>query len=215
MKLTFAQRRRILGASLAVLSMALLVACGGGDASEHSDGGKPVAGGTFTIITNIDGLRLDPTRTAAAPASVGNPILPIFDTLVRVDVDGKITPRIATSVTSEDQQTWTIELREGVTFTDGTPFDAEALKFNWERDKEDTATITQSDAKTMTSMKVTGSTTLEVTLVAPSTSFPFLLQGPLGMIGSPTAIKDMGEDYTVAPVGAGPFVLEKRVPGSM
>ncbi len=172
-------------------------------------------GGTLTVITETDGLTLDPTVTAGGAQSVGNLMLPIFDTLIRVDVNGEIRPRIATSVESEDRQTWIIELREGVTFTDGTPFDAEALKFNWERAQEPTSPITKRDANAITSMTVTSPTTLEVTLDAPSSGFPFLLQGSLGMIGSPTAIKEMGEDYSAAPVGAGPFILEQRVPGSM
>lgn len=217
MKTTFAQRRRFLGASLAVLSMTLLAACsaGGTDEGSNSDAGTPVPGGTLTVIAETDGLTLDPTVTAGGAQSVGNLMLPIFDTLIRVDVHGEITPRIATSVESEDRQTWTIELREGVTFTDGTPFDAEALKFNWERAQQPTSPITQRDASSITSMTVTSPTTLDLTLAAPSSGFPFLLQGSLGMIGSPTAIKEMGEDYSVAPVGAGPFILEERVPGSM
>lgn len=217
MNSTFVQRRRTVGASLAVLSMALLAACSGGGTDEgaNPNGGTPVPGGTLTVITETDGLTLDPTVTAGGAQSVGNVMLPIFDTLIRVDVNGEITPRIATSVESEDRQTWTIDLREGVTFTDGTPLDAEAVKFNWERAKEPTSPITQRDANTMTSITVTSPTTLEVVLNAPSSGFPFLLQGSLGMIGSPTAIKEMGEDYSVAPVGAGPFILDQRVPGSM
>lgn len=216
MKLSPRNRSRTLIASLAVASMSVLAACSpAGNPSEPSEDAEPVAGGSLTVIADTDGLSLDPTVTAAAAQSVGNLMTPIFDTLIRVDHNGEITSRLATSVESEDQQTWVIELREGVTFTDGTPFDAEAVKFNWERAQQPTSPMTVRDASTITSITVTDPTTLEATLTAPSSGFPFLLQGALGMIGSPTAIEEMGEDYGVAPVGAGPFILERRVPGSL
>jgi len=212
-------RRHLTRATLAaVTAFALLAACGGsngGGQGDASDGGKPTAGGTLDLITTTDGLNLDPAKTPGTAANTGTLILPIFDTLVRVNVDGEIVPRIATSIESDDQKTWTITLRDGVTFSDGTAYDAEALKFNWERAQEPTSTTTANDAKTITSMTVVNPTTLEVTLAAPSSTFPNLLQGPLGMIGSPTAIKKLGDEYSVSPVGAGPFTIEKRVSGSL
>jgi peptide/nickel transport system substrate-binding protein len=215
MRSNLGRRHLAPGVLSTVLLMALLVACGGeGDGDASSASGEPVTGGTLNIITTIDGLNLDPAKTPGTAANTGNLLLPIFDTLVRVDINGEITPRIATSVESQDQKTWSIELREGVTFSDGTPFDAEALKSNWERAQEPTSTGTVNDAKTITSMAVISPTNLEVTLEAPSSTFPYLLQGPLGMIGSPTAIEEMGEDYSVAPVGAGPYLIDKRVTGS-
>lgn len=215
------QTRIRIGMALATAVCVAVTACGSvhgeGDDGPDSSGpsGQPQAGGTIRMILPSDGEDLDPAHTTVAPLTgIGDLILPIFDTLVRVDAQGTITPRIATDVTTSDQgTTWTIALRDGVKFSDGTPYDAEALRFNWERYGQAESTQT-TDAKQIAGMRVIDPRKLEVTLAAPNASFPYLLQGALGMNGSPTAIREMGEDYSVAPVGAGPFTLEERNPGS-
>src|ERR1043165_2263936 len=58
----------------------------------------------------------------------------LFDTLTRIDESGKVTPRLALSWTaSEDLKTWVFKLRPGVTFHDGSPFNAQAVAYNYER----------------------------------------------------------------------------------
>ena len=67
--------------------------------------------------------------TAAVSVNSGSTI-----TWRAVDVNGNIEPRLAESVTgSDDSVTWTIKLRDGLTFTDGTPLDAAAVIYNWDR----------------------------------------------------------------------------------
>ena len=207
--------RRLQGVALAAAACLALAACGGASGgAAQGPTGEPQPGGTIRMLMNYDGPDLDPIHTTVAATAFGNQLLPIFDTLIRVDAQGTITPRIATAVTTTDGgTTWTVKLRDGVRFSDGTPFDAAALKFNWERDAEPESGQT-SDARQITAMTVVDPTTLQATLASPNTSFPYLLQGPIGMIGSPTAIQTKGDQYSVAPVGAGPFVLDKRVPGS-
>jgi len=58
----------------------------------------------------------------------------VYESLVQIDGEGNLIPDLATSwEASEDFATWTFKLREGVTFHDGTPFNADAVKFNYDR----------------------------------------------------------------------------------
>ena len=202
-----------------LIGVLVLAGCGGQAESSRSGSGgpegDPVAGGTLRMVMPAEAPQFDPATTTVGP-TFGDQIWPIFDTLVRVDAEGNITPRIAESVTSEndDVQHWTIKLREGVKFSDGTALDAEAVKFNWERAAEETSTQTNSRASQIARMTVVDATTLEVDLKEPDVGFPYSLQGALGMIGSPTAIESMGDEYASAPVGAGPFAYDKRQPGT-
>ena len=216
--------------AIGVATLLVVSACGGkknsggtssssgsGSASGSASGGpsgQPQSGGTIRLIMPTEGQDIDPVHTSVAATAFGDEIWPIFDTLIRVDAAGKITPRIATSVTSSDGGlSWTIKLRDGVKFSDGTPYDAAALMYNWQRDQLPTS-AQAGDAKNITSMTVTDPTTLDIKLVAVNTGFPYLLQGVLGMNGSPTAIKNLGAKYSTNPVGAGPFIVTNRVAGS-
>ncbi len=141
----------------------------------------------------------------------------LYDSLIRVDAEGTITPRLATSVTSDPTfKTWTIELRPDVTFTDGTPFDADAVKVNLERHKDPAVgsrCILQ--AMQIASVTVDGPTTLTVDLTVPNSQFPIRLQGCLGLIASPTALAQYGAEYGSTAdkaVGAGPFTVESFSP---
>ncbi|MBV9593787.1 MAG: ABC transporter substrate-binding protein, partial [Actinobacteria bacterium] len=190
---------------------------GSGSASGSASGGpsgQPQSGGTIRLIMPSEGQDIDPVHTSVAASAFGDEIWPIFDTLIRVDAKGTITPRIATAVTTSDGGlSWTIKLREGVKFSDGTPYDAAALMYNWQRDQLPTS-AQAGDAKNITSMTVTDPTTLDIKLAAVNTGFPYLLQGVLGMNGSPTAIKSMGAKYSTSPIGAGPFIVTNRVAGN-
>ena len=57
----------------------------------------------------------------------------IYDSLLRQEADGKLLARLAKSATVEGPQTVEVELRPGIKFSDGTPLDAEAVKFSIER----------------------------------------------------------------------------------
>jgi peptide/nickel transport system substrate-binding protein len=208
--------RAIAVSGLTVLALALS-ACGGGDSGGAAQGaadGEPQQGGVLKFSMQADGGDLDPAHSSPSPVGWGNLMYPIFDTLVRVDDEGNVEPRIATDVTTEDGGlTWTIVLRPGVEFSDGTPFNAEAVRINWERYRLPES-VAAADAKQLAEIAVVDDTTLTAKLVAPNNGFPYLLQTGLGMIGSPTAIESMGDQYSVSPVAAGPFMVADRVTGS-
>ncbi|TMJ04025.1 MAG: ABC transporter substrate-binding protein, partial [Bacillati bacterium ANGP1] len=88
---------------------------------------------TLRIAVGIDADTLDPAGQTTT--TVANMVDYVYETLVRADyAAGKVAPQLATSWTvSRDGLTYLFRLRQGVTFQDGTPFDAEAVKFTFDR----------------------------------------------------------------------------------
>jgi peptide/nickel transport system substrate-binding protein len=187
------------------------------DTTASTDAAAPegVAGGSLTYITGTEVPGMDPIDGGTSVAVTTNTYdLLLYDQLVRVDLDGTIDPRLAESVTgSADSGTWTITLRDGLQFSDGTPLDAAAVIFNWDRfANPDTGGRCVGDAAAMRSYKAIDDTTIEAVLKEPNSQFPRLLMNCLGTLGSPTGIQAAGQEgFTTAPVGAGPFVLQEWV----
>ncbi len=94
--------------------------------------GGSIAVGLELDIPGFDVLKVGVYDTAALTASSA-----LFDTLTYLDANGKPQPKLALSWShSEDFKTWTFKLRPGVKFHDGTPFNAEAYKANFDRQKD-------------------------------------------------------------------------------
>ncbi len=141
-------------------------------------------------------------------------LMNVYDGLVRYK-DGtlEVEPALAKSWTiSDDGKTYTFKLREGVTFHDGTPFNAEAVKFNFERilDEEhpyhDTGPFPLafffSQVETVTA---DDDTTVTFQLKAPYAPFLSNLAYPTGLIVSPEAVKTYGKDFGRHPSGTGAY----------
>ena len=136
----------------------------------------------------------------------------VFDLLFAVDGNGELVPRLAEAMESDDGRVWTMRLRDGVKFSDGTDFDAEAVIFNVERQLDPDNLFTGlSTIETIESMRAVDRLTVEFTLSEPSGSFPLAFASLSGFIGSPTALREDPEGFASAPVGAGPFLLEEWV----
>lgn len=139
----------------------------------------------------------------------------VYDTLVYQDTDGSFVPGLATSwEISEDGTTYTFQLRDDVTFHDGTPFNAEAVKYNLDRI---VAPETKSQkAATLLgpyeSSEVVDDYTIQINLSEP---YAYLLHGlSLNYVAmaSPAALEEWGEEYQLHQVGTGPFIFEEYVP---
>ncbi len=163
----------------------------------------------------------DPTGAAGlANGSVGgSELMALYDTVVLWDAEtGKYVGRTAKSFEpNSDFTVWTLVLKDGIKFSDGTPYDAEAVKFNVERHMAETSR-SQSRPLLLSflkSMKVVDPLTLEFTLSKPWAGFPYLFSIDVGMIASPTAIAAAGDAFGTNPgqAGAGPFVLTQSRPG--
>jgi peptide/nickel transport system substrate-binding protein len=170
--------------------------------------GVPQKGGAITVAYVADITNFDPIK-----GTTGNDhslLWPIYDTLVKFTPDLKPEPGLAESWEIPDDKTLILHLRKGVTFQDGTKFDAEAVKFNIER--VNSADSQVSDLKSIESVEVVDEQTVKLHLSKPDSSVLLALTDRGGMMVSPTAVTKYGADYSQHPVGAGPFKVANHVP---
>ncbi len=142
----------------------------------------------------------------------------IYDGLVR-NAPGtlEIEPALATSWTiSDDGLEYVFTLREGVTFHDGTPFNAEAVKFNFDRMLDESHPFASTGPfplafffSAVESVEVVDDLTVKFTLNEPFAPFMSNLASPTGLIVSPAAVEQYGADYGRHPVGTGAFKFEE------
>ena len=218
-----------LGLSLTLV----LAACGGGDdddggtgQSEENGGdddareqpdeaeGDPVPGGdiSYGIEAETDGLNPTVNRFAIAGVEMGKAV---FDTLTAFDENGVAVPYLAESMTANaDNTEWTIKLRPGITFHDGTPLTAEAIKVHFEGILADplTSLVPKWIFDGTTPVTVVDELTATVKMNSSVATFPQWLTAQFGMIASPTWIAAAKDDETLnqEPVGTGPFKYESR-----
>ena len=134
------------------------------------------------------------------------------DKLVDITPDLEIIPQLATSwETSEDGTAITMQLREGVVFHDGTPFNAEAVAANIERSQTLDESRRKSELKSITSTDVTGEFEIVLNLAGPDATLLAQLADRAGMMVSPTAAAAAGADFGLNPVCSGAFSFTERV----
>ncbi|MDW3207349.1 MAG: ABC transporter substrate-binding protein [Alphaproteobacteria bacterium] len=141
-------------------------------------------------------------------------LMNVYDGLVRYK-DGtlEVEPALAESWTiSDDGTEYTFELRDDVTFHDGTDFNAEAVVFNFDRMLDETHPYHDTGPfplsfffSAVQDVEAVDSDTVKFTLDAPYAPFLSNLAYPTGLIASPAAIAEKGKDFGRAPVGTGPF----------
>lgn len=205
-------------AAAALVLMLLLSACGGQQASSGSTTaagalaaqGVPPQGGelSFALATSPD--TLDPHRSGLA-VSV-RVIRTIHDSLVVQLPDHTIKPWLATEwEVSEDGLSYTFKLREDVKFHDGTPFNAEAVKYNFDRilDPATKASNAAALLQPYQSSEVLDEYTVRLNLATPSRAFLGNLSQALLGIVSPAAAQKYGDQLGQHPVGTGPFKFVK------
>lgn len=181
-----------------------------GEAAAVSEDDKYGGSLTFAISTEPDGV--DAHLAAYANAFLIN--RNICDTLVAKAPDGTFVPHLATDwEASEDGLTYTFTLREDVTFTDGTPFNAEAVKFNFERVASDelASRLAVSYLGPFESAEVVDEYTVVINFSSPHAAFMNVFASWIGM-ASPTAAQATDPaDFNWMPVCSGPFIFEEYV----
>jgi peptide/nickel transport system substrate-binding protein len=169
--------------------------------------------GTLVVGLVAEPVNLDPAQVTDLNSNrVGRRIV---ETLVTFpDESTQIVPGLAESWTvSRDGLRYTFKLRQGVGFHDGTPLDAEAVKFSIERQinpehpfnklgKYPFANYFFGNVK---AVEVIDPSTVEFVLKEPRASFLAILTAGAASVVSPTAVKKLGVDYALQPVGTGPF----------
>ncbi len=181
-----------------------LLAAGGAMSTEVR--AAPRKGGILRVAAPTNPTTLDPATGSGGSDHVF--LYTMFDTLVAFDY-ATLEPRpgLALSWSYADPLTLVLTLRPGVVFHDGTPCDAEAVKFNLDRNREDPRSNVKPDLATVTSVEVSGPLQVTMKLNQPDTALPLILSDRAGMMSSPTAVKALGKDHDRKPVGAGPWKL--------
>jgi peptide/nickel transport system substrate-binding protein len=196
----------IVKALLMVASIGLLPACSPSDSNEkghaQAAASKPATvKWAYALPTSWDPV------TSRTVADI-NTISLAYASLTRLDNAGSVQPSLAKSWTySSDGTAITFELRDGLTFTDGTPLDANAVKAFFERGKNQKNSFLKDQLAEVQSVSTESPTKVTLHLSEPNYQIPYLLAGRTGAISSPAAAdKDLGK-LSLWPVGAGPFKM--------
>lgn len=185
---------------------------------EEAESG-PVVGGTLRIglEADVDGLNPATSSWSSPGYAMGNAV---FDALSRWDADNNAVPYLAESFTpNEDFTSWTMTLREGVTFHDGTPLNADAVIVNFETQLNDPIVglaVRPFYPETGAVEKI-DDLTVQYNLLEPNAYFPAALTSQLGYVASPAWLEAAVADPALnqEPVGTGPFVFDSRSPDSV
>ncbi len=181
----------------------------GGEAlkrSEPAQGGSAKVGLSFAV-PHLDGA-------GSIGGSIEFVLISVYGHLLEIQPDGTVGDGIALGAETEDNTTWTLHLRDGVTFSDGTPFDADAVIAHVKRvGAPESTSLSAADAQNVVAMEAPDPLTVVFTLGVPNRQFDLLLaSGSLSLVGSPTAVAEWGADFGLHPVGAGPFVVDSFTP---
>ncbi|MBM0226734.1 MULTISPECIES: ABC transporter substrate-binding protein [Micromonospora] len=171
-------------------------------------------GGTVVFALSDEPDVLDPTLANTFVARV------VFTSFCEklYDADDKLNlvPQLAAELpkVSADALTVTIPLRKGVTFNDGTPFDAEAVKISLDRHRTLKGSARVKELAAVKTVTALDPATVQITLSRPFSPLGAQLADRAGLIMSPTALKKLGDKFGTSPVCVGPFKFESRTSGS-
>lgn len=247
------QSRRRPGILLGVLAVSfglIAASCGGNDSGSSGDSnGGPATEPAQQTQAPVAEVVLGGTLVVGGEAEVTNPWLPaqmqcdsfcqmrarsFFDPLVTVDENLDWRPFLAESIeANEDSTVFTVKVREGISFHDGTPVNADAVIDNLQRGAKGlliSAALVDL-ARVDTSLGIGSDLVIEkvdeftfkvftgkngdINSPLPWPGFPYYFGGQWGLIASPTwlAAVDAGTAKPDNPVGSGPFVYESYAPG--
>jgi peptide/nickel transport system substrate-binding protein len=227
MRLSTAARKSWVGRGVTLgigLAAALTVACapvqqaaGPGAAPATDVFGTPAdpaavqRGGTLTMALSAEPDMLDPTQSRSFYSRYV--FHTICEKLYDLDQNTRIVPQLATALPtiSPDGLTVTIPLREGVRFADGTAMDAQSVVTTFQRNLTMPGSGRRSELGPVTSVEAQGASTVVVHLSAPFAPLTSVLADRAGMIMSPAALQQLGDNFGSAPVCVGPFKFESRV----
>ncbi|WP_040339608.1 ABC transporter substrate-binding protein [Candidatus Blastococcus massiliensis] len=191
-------------------------ACGGGNGNggaeagavvDVSEAGDPVEGGSISV-----GLEAETNSWLPGEGTFNQPGLnvayAIYDPLMQRTEDGGVAPYLAESMEPNEALTeWTLTLRPGIDFHDGTPLNSEALKTVFDTYLTAPGSNLAAQLAQVTSLDVIDELTVVYRLSSPNAAFPDELVTAAGWPFSPTAAAAAGDDAGANPVGTGPFTF--------
>lgn len=167
---------------------------------------QPHEGGQLVGAVDVEPASLDPIF-GNAPGADGNVFNLVYERLISFGPDGVINNELAESYeVAEDQLSITFKLRDDVLFHDGTPMDAEAVRFSLERVLDPANNSPRRpDLAAISAVEVVDPLTVKISLSSPSGAVLAGLANDGGSIVSPQAVEALGADFARNPVGTGPF----------
>ncbi|MCO1656245.1 ABC transporter substrate-binding protein [Pseudonocardia humida] len=212
---TLHSRPRWLVSLLAVLALLALAACGGGARSGGGGGGgtgEIDPNGTFRYVFVQNPSTFDPHKSANPWDMIFFRL--VYDQLIMEDEAGELVPQLATGWEFVDDDTaLVLTLRDDVTFTDGTKFDAAAVKANLDRAMTLEGSTQKGALARVNDVQVVDPTTVRVNLKGPGGNLPALFSGTTGTMISPAALSN--PDLDQKPVGSGMATLAEFIPGQV
>src|SRR5262249_11926630 len=140
----------------------------------------------------------------------------ICEGLYQFDARSQVAPWLAAALPSlsADKLTYTVRLREGIVFNDGTPFNAQAVVISLQRDITLPGSMLARSLASVESITATGPYTVAIHLTNRDASLPGALAGGAGLVMSPTQLAKLGDNFSSDPVCVGPFMFDNRVLGA-
>ncbi|MFC7403504.1 ABC transporter substrate-binding protein [Georgenia alba] len=169
-------------------------------------------GGDLVMALSSEPDGLDPTTSSSLYTRYV--MSSICEKLYDIDPAGEIVPQLAAEMPtfSDGGRTVTIPLREGITFADGEPFDAEAVRTTLDRHLNHELSSRAGELGPITDIEAVDERTVRLTYDEPFAPLTASLADRAGMIMSPAALEELGDDFASNPVCVGPFKFVERVP---
>jgi peptide/nickel transport system substrate-binding protein len=201
---------------VAAVVLALVAGCSGAGGAADATAGSPVAGGSLVWGVETEPITLNPHQYAQAKARLL--VWNSFEALLTHDDRGGYLPWLATGYSvSPDGLAYTLKLRTDVTFSDGTKFDAAAVKANTDllRSAGYAPQVAAVQLKSLKTVEVVDPATVRYTLTRPDVLLLDFLTSPQGAIVSPKSLASAHNLKAGGPelAGTGPFILDRYTPG--
>jgi peptide/nickel transport system substrate-binding protein len=202
----------VFSAAAVTMVATLLAACSAPSTGAGGGSGSGSGPASSSITVGLAGApdALDPTTasTFVGRTVFANMCQKLYDINAQLD----IVPQLAAAlpVISKDGLTYTIKLRRGIEFNDGTPFTAQAVKttLDWYLTSSDS--VRAAELNGLQSVDVTGPQTVVLHLSKPFAPLTSVLADRAGMILSPTQLHKLGTNFAQDPVCVGPFEFQSR-----